>query len=150
MKEINIFDDEGPIDIKVIDEFEKSIGKKFPIEYKVLLSKHDALCPEENIFSYFYNDKALKGDVSFFGYGNRESPESIANVQQQEYGYNNIVVIGGTANGDYISFDFRLVSTNPKVVLMLHDVFDENEKMIVIPLADSFVEFIDLLEVEES
>ena len=150
MKKINVFDDEGPVDIKVINEFEQSLGQAFPIEYKTLLSKHDALCPKESIFSYLYNNEKMKGDVSFFGYGNAGSPESIRNVQQGEYGHSNIVVFGGTANGDYISFDFRVSSTDPKVVLMLHDVFDENEKMIVVPLADNFEEFIDLLEIEEA
>lgn len=147
MKHVNIFDDEGPIDIKLIEEFEEVICQNFPNEYKILLSQHDAACPEECIFTYRYDNQILKSDISFFGYGNLESEESIKNVQQYKYSHENIIVFGGTSNGDYISFDFRK-SKNPSIVLMLHDVFDKDKKMIVIHLSDNFIDFVNSLKTE--
>lgn len=148
MKDINVFDDDGPIDARVIEEYEQSLGQRFPVEYKGLLSQHDALSPEECVFKYFYDGQEMEGDINFFGYGNMESPESIKSVQQADHGHRNIVIFGGTADGDYISFDFRSNSADPKIVLMLHDVFDENDKMCVVPLAANFEKFIDSLEVD--
>jgi len=145
----NVFGDDGVVGIKVIEEFAHSMGHEFPTEYKSLLSKHDAVCLEENIFSYIYDDKYLKGDVNFYGYGNKQNPESVNNVQQEDHAVRGVIVIGGTGNGDYICFDFRLNPSEPKIVLMLHDVFESDGKMSILYIADSFEKFIDSLVAEE-
>ena len=148
MKEIEIFDDEGPVDISIIEKFEKQIGYSLPVSYKELLSKHNALYPEEGSFDFVFKEKSNTHSFVFLGYGDEvESYEQISRSQQTEYCYEHIVVFGETPNGDYICFDYRADPTtnNPPVVVMLHDYPDENDMMMVCPVADNFEAFIDSL-----
>lgn len=147
MKKIKIFDDEGPIDIRVIEEFEKDIGYEFPSEYKELVSNHDAACPEECMFQYVYRNQKMESDISFCGYGDVENSESIINIQQEEYGHEHIIIFGVSSNGDYIGFDFY-ASSYPAVVLLLHDVFDDDDKMVVVSLAKNYNDFVASLKQE--
>ncbi|SUX21978.1 Uncharacterised protein [Cardiobacterium valvarum] len=62
---------------------------------------------------------------------------------------NSVIEFGSCANGDAVCFDYRERNHDPKIVLMLHDEYikDENgeDKMILIPIADSFDAFMDML-----
>jgi hypothetical protein len=142
---LNIFDDEGPIDISIIEDFEKSIGCDFPEQYKSLLSQYNALVPEENIFSYSFSGDLNDADVSFFGF-NLRSDETIEKVQQKEYGRSDVVVFGGTANGDFVCFDYRNSRNQPAVVIMLHDVFDKENRMAIVEVSKNFDDFISSLK----
>jgi hypothetical protein len=148
MKAIDIFHDDGPIDIAIIHTFEQELGYLFPKSYKELLSEHNALYPEESDFKYVFEGEKNVRDVTFLGYGDEISSASqISRVQQIEYCYDHIVVIGVAANGDYICFDYRsdTKTDNPPVVLMFHDYADENNKMAICRVADNFEAFIDSL-----
>ena len=142
---MNIFDDEGPIDVSIIETFEKSIGWGFPEKYKYLLSQHNALVPEENIFSYAFSGELNDADVSFFGF-DLLNDESIEKVQQKEYGRSDVVVFGGTANGDFVCFDYRDSENQPAVVIMLHDVFDKENRMVIVDVSKNFDDFIGSLK----
>lgn len=153
MREVKVYRDSGPVEQSYIDAFEKQIGHKFPVQYKQLLSKHNALRPKENLFDFEFYDKADSRDVNFFGYGDSiEEYEDIGKFQQEpEYCYRHIVVIGESANGDYICFDYRADPTtdNPPVIVMLHDCFDEKNKMFACLIADGFERFMDSLYCDE-
>jgi len=145
MKKISIYDDEGPIAISAILEYEKIIGYTFPSYYKELLSKHNVLWLEERHFDFSSKNHKDTRDVTFLGFGTEISrSEQISRAQQTEYCHDHILVIGVAANGDYICFDYRAdpATDNPPVVLMFHDDYDENDKMIICPVADNFEDFI--------
>lgn len=137
------------VDSTSIDAFEKKMGCAFPSAYKSLLQKHNAVRLVDNCFDFLFRGKVDSRDVGFFGYGEAiQDYENIERFQQEsEYCYNDIVVVGESANGDYICFDYRANPTtdNPPVVIMLHDYPDENNKMLVCPVADNFEKFIDSL-----
>ena len=148
MKNIKVYRDSGKIDISEIEKFELEVSHILPLSYKELLSKHNALWPEERDFDFVFEGEEDGRDVTFLGYGDKISSASqILRSQQDEYCYDHIVVIGVAANGDYICFDYRFdpSTDNPPVVLMFHDIADENEKMAICPVADNFEAFIDSL-----
>ena len=149
MKNYDIYRDYGQVDISIIEEFEKTLGLRLPDLYKKLLSRHDAFIPEKNIFDFQVNNESHSSDVNFLGFGeNLNNYKSIRSGQEyDDYAYEKIVVIGRAANGDYICFDYRenLETSDPPMVIMLHDYPDENDKMLVCGVADSFQVFMDSL-----
>ena len=149
MFEIEVFDDKGGVDKNIIDKFESEIGYKLPEDYKNLLSIHNALTPEKCDFDFIFKGVEDERDVSFLGYGNGvESYCKIDRLQQRDEGEKDIVVIGVSANGDYICFDYSKdpFTNNPPVILMFHDLFDENDLMVKVPVAKTFYEFVKMLE----
>jgi cell wall assembly regulator SMI1 len=172
MKEIEVYRDEGEVDISVIENFEKKIGYKLPLEYKKLLSKHNGLYPENNDF-IFLEDKEEKekapikyssGGVVFLAF--YEYPElgpSYSNIENYQDRYvdhplpPHTIVFGDRGGDDMIAFDYRDNPTgdNPKIILLYHDWFDEDEtefaggyykaKLI----SNSFEEFMDSLFKED-
>lgn len=153
MKDYDLYRDYGEVDISVIEGFEKALDLRFPDLYKKLLSGHDAFIPEKNIFDFHVNNKNYSSDVNFLGFGeNLNNYKSIRSAQEHDgYAYEKIVAIGRAANGDYICFDYREDSetSDPPVVIMLHDYPDENDKMLVCGIADSFQVFMDSLHGED-
>lgn len=155
MKEVQIYRDSGPIDISIIEAFEKKAGYCLPQSYRVLISSHDWLYPVQNTFTfiniYGHHDSR---DISFYGYGDepiRHGEGIIYNQDFDVYGCEGIVAFGCSANGDYICFDYRHEprTCEPRVVLMYHDDYieDENGKanMVVNDVASSFDGFINIL-----
>ncbi|WP_428634932.1 SMI1/KNR4 family protein [Sedimenticola sp.] len=151
MKEIKIFHDSGAIDISLISSFENKMNCIFPGNYKKLLSEHNELYPDESNFKFV---NAIDGevdsrDVTFLGYG--PGVTNASNIEwfqdHDVYGRVGVVVIGIAANGDYICFDYRSApkTDNPPVVVMLHDYYDDDGKMFICSVADSFEEFMDSL-----
>jgi len=147
---LNSFDDEGYVDKEIISKFENAEGFSLPAEYKSLISLHNALTPVECIFDYRYRGEVRTGDINFLGYGDVSEERSISFLQQKEFGHKGLVVFGVTADGDYVCFDYRKNVKLPEVVLMLHDVFDSNEKMEIVPVSNSFNLFIDSLRPDEN
>ncbi len=151
MKEVEVFNDSGSIDISVIENFENIIGYVFPDDYKNLISKHNELYPVMEFFKFFNTIDSTTDyrDVSFLGYGSEITTASrIENSQDHDvFGFEGIIVIGRSANGDYICFDYRSKPTtnNPPVVVMFHDYFDDDDKMYICHVADTFEEFIGAL-----
>ena len=142
MEDIEIIDDNGPVDIRLVSKYETELGFSFPDSYKLLVSNHDGLRPKKNRFHYKYNGKEETGDVTFSGYSNPENPESIRNVQQAVYSADNVVVFAICANGDYVVFNYQDDSEEPSVDLMLHDVYDDNGQMILVHLSYNFLSFV--------
>ena len=151
MKKVEIYRDKGPVDEKEIDKFEASVGYKFPAEYKNLLKEHNALYPSHADFDFINASSGdLDGrDVTFLGFGDSLSKTSqIQNSQNQDvYGHDGLVIFGRSGNGDYICFSYQhdMKTDAPKVVVMLHDFPDEDGKMLVNFVANSFEEFMDSL-----
>jgi|GEM_PF-4864522 len=84
MNNIEVFYDEGSINISVINDFEKAIGYSLPCFYRKLLSQHNNLHPENCNFDFFDDslDRIASRDVTFLGYGDSISESSnIANAQ---------------------------------------------------------------------
>ena len=161
MRKLNIYHDDGEIDISIIEEFEKHSGFCFPLNYKNLLSKHNGLYPVEDSYDFInaYSKKD-KGAIFFKHYlqvGDEGKFDGDAMQQSLHisdpiyYGTPGLIDFGGYANGDYICFDYRHdpKTCNPKVVHVYHDDYTENEdgtfSMTVNFVANSFEEFIDML-----
>lgn len=149
--EIEVFVDSGNVDISIIDHFEAKVSYFFPESYKRLLSKHNELYPENCDFRFFNETEGVWEcrDVTFLGYGPTITNASrIDRFQDHDvYGHDGIVVIGCSANGDYICFDYRSdpQTANPPVVVMFHDYYNEDKKMLVCSVANTFEEFINSL-----
>ena len=150
LRTLNVFDDGGKIDLQIIEEFEAKTGHTFPEDYKSLLSQHDYLSPEENTFDFKFDEKCHSRDISFFGYDESCDDERIHRVQQDENSHDNIVVFGGSANGDFVCFDYRSNLNTPTVIVMFHDMYDNASKMITTPVSSTFEDFIDSLYIPES
>ncbi len=161
MKDFTIYRDKGSIDNEVINEFENKIGFCLPQSYKELISKHDGLRIVENSFDFvnIYGKKDER-DLNFLSFqpiDTKYSPKGYYipmedfQVSECDYGIKGLVAFGDCANGDRICFDYRNnpKTCNPKVVLVYHDDYTENENgttsMTVNFVANSFEEFIDIL-----
>lgn len=161
MQPVHIYRDHGSVDFGLIIKFELSRNIKFPESYKKLLVIHDALRPEKdtfrfvNIFSktqlwpYKIDNGIDTRDISFFGFGT-ELDDYVKISKNQDFdvfGHDNIIAFGISANGDYICFDYRHAPNTdaPHVVVMFHDAYDREKKMLICHVANSFEEFMDSL-----
>lgn len=152
MQDIEIFMDDGPVDIQRINDFEHKTGYSFPHSYKEFISKHNAAYHKFNLFD-FYNTlfkNIDERDISFYGYGNHlsESNQIDRSNNPDDYMPGGLILIGRSANGDYICFDYRKDKTtdNPPIMVMYHDAFNEdNTEMYVDFVADTFDDFMDSL-----
>lgn len=149
MKEIEIYRDYGTVSKDVIESFASELGFSFPEYYMELLSKHDALWPQKREFYFELEDNKDSRDVVFFGFGSKlRANNKIERAQQEECGWDKIVVIGRSANGDYICFDYRdyPMTDNPPVILMFHDFYDNENRMNTHNISQDFESFIEGLE----
>ncbi|MDO4644118.1 MAG: SMI1/KNR4 family protein [Cardiobacteriaceae bacterium] len=166
MNPLDIFYHEGKIDRTLVEEFAQEKGVILPDSYIDLISQYNFLRLNNRIFRFKnYLEKRFEydeRDISFDGYNeDRENYpissfissliyESMTNDETDTTNYGNSVIeFGSCANGDAVCFDYREKNHDPKIVLMLHDEYikDENgnEKMTLIPIADSFDAFMDML-----
>lgn len=147
---IGVFLDKGEVDKALLDSFSKRLRVTFPITYINMLSKHNQLYPEKNIFDFKENSTNDERDIVFLGFG-KDANENIEDINCDDYGYKGVVVFGRSANGDYIGFDYRETpdSSEPEIVLMYHDeyILDEsgNPKMLITKISDNFDSFINML-----
>lgn len=141
-----------PVSKYEINMVENTIGFTFPISYKEIVSKYDKLKLESYLFKFIdiYNREEER-DLNFLSL-KKDNIENIFDEQYisnpEYYGIPNIVAFGICANGDYICFDYRddILSNNPKIILLYHDDFMENDdgssSMVVNFIANNFDEFI--------
>jgi len=149
MQEVKIYRDRGEVNVSYISGFENRYAMSFPVEYKELLTKHNALRLEKDHFNYNLNGERRAADISFLGYGpSIDDYLCIDRLQQDnEYPDKGLIVFGETAGGDYVCFDYRLVpdTKSPPVVIMLHDYLDADNNMVVCDVASDFASFMDYL-----
>lgn len=151
MKHLKIWHDEGSVSRVIIERFAQQAGVRFPETYISLISQHDYLYLEDNIFDFVNSDgEKDERDIVFFGYKSEIADGSSIHTDSQindEYAYGNqIIAFGCSGNGDYICFDYRHHSNEPSIVLMYHDHFIEdgsgNIRMQVSHIANNFDEFL--------
>lgn len=150
MEKIEIYDDDGSINIDEINQFEHLIGYKFPDSYRELLLQHNGLIPAKPVFEFIDRTTKKTGtrDVSFYGFGDHiPDYKQIRDAQEHDLGHTGAITIGETANGDFICFDYKSMPelNEPLIALMFHDRRDIQGKMLVNYVADSFDDFIDML-----
>ena len=150
--DLSIQYDFGHTNLKLINQFERKMKISLPDNYVKLLTKHNGVKLFKNSFNYndlnnFYEESS----ISFCCFGNISST-NIDDFQDFDiYGYENVVTFGLNGGGDYIAFDYRQNPTtnNPSIVIMYHDdhIRDENEnlKIRIIKVAESFDEFLNML-----
>jgi cell wall assembly regulator SMI1 len=161
MREEDVLMDEGKTNPVLLSQFEESLNIRFPIDYKALIQEHNALYPIRNHFKFnnkYYNelwsyrledDGTDSRDVVFLGYGENLSESSRIDLAQgfDVYGHDYVIAIGTAANGDHICFDYRHdpKTNEPHVVVMFHDAYDEDGKMAICHVTDTFEEFMNSL-----
>ncbi len=69
MKSVEVYRDYGSVETYVIEIFEREINCVFPLEYKKLLTMHNALWLEKRDFVFQFNGEDDSRDVIFLGYG---------------------------------------------------------------------------------
>lgn len=150
MKEYCVYRDSGKIDKSYIKEFEEAAGYQFPTTYKNLITCHNALRLEEDCFDFNFEGSIDSRDISFYGFG-EDIKKSVMITRKQldkdDCIHENFVVFGCSSNGDYICFDYSVDETNssPSIAVVLHDHPDDNNKMLVCQVAETFDDFMDSL-----
>jgi cell wall assembly regulator SMI1 len=161
MKKLIIRGEQNPVSEASFKAFESKFSLSLPKTFKAFISLHDQPWIEGNHFRFtniFANDyswvyKIVAGvdsrDLNFLGFNDTAySGEYIFDAQDFDiYGHDQVIAFGSSANGDYICFDYRHAPTTdePRVVLMFHDTYDKNNKMLICPIANSFEAFMDSL-----
>ncbi len=151
MKNIEVYRSAGEIDIQQIHQMESKTGFKFPEKYKTLLSLHNFLMPENPDFQFLLDGGVEERDINFYGFGDKDSTSRSSKMGEllfeEEKLQQGILPFGDSGNGDYVCFDYRHNphTDEPKIVVMLHDAYDANNKMLICPVANSFEEFMDSL-----
>lgn len=141
----------GEIDIQQIRQLESKTGFRFPEKYKTLLSSHNFLAPENSDFRFLRDGKIEERDINFYGFGDKDSTSRSSKVGEhffeEERVPKGILPFGDCGNGDHVCFDYRhdANTDEPRVVIMLHDAYDNNNKMFICPVTNSFEEFMDSL-----
>lgn len=155
MQQIEIYRDEGQVDIQIINEYEKIIGYRFPTIYKELLSKYNGLYPQRDTFTYY--DEALKrkeeNSIYFYCFNHDDLDPLYSDgligeyLDDDDFINTSLIPFGGTGNGDYICFDYSedKNTDNPKIVVLHHDAPDDDDNLIFSFLGNSFEEFMDSL-----
>jgi hypothetical protein len=161
MKNSLIRADEGPITEQKFEDFERDFSLKLPTFMKIFLKENDQPRLYKNHFKFRNTFSETHGwpyridngidsrDLNFLAFNeNSYRSENIFSAQDFDvYGHDHVVAFGIAANGDYICFDYRHdpKTNEPKIVVMFHDAYDDNRKMLICPVANTFSEFLDLL-----
>ncbi len=156
-RRFTVFHDYGKADSKDIEAFEKKYNICLPESYKELMLEHNGGSFEEDHFDFTNRWGREDGRTFLFkSFGEkRKGKELIEDAQfvskPDYYGVPGLIGIGSTAEGDTLCFDYRddPDTCEPKVVLLVHDEYEEDENgnthMLIEPIADSFDEFLDML-----
>lgn len=151
---IKVFQDSGKVDIRLVESFENQCGIVFPEQYKKFICEHNAAYLDNEYFDFFSPRQNAMDTTSicFLGFGSTEGlvieSEDIINNQNYDiYGYDNLITFGRNGGGDYICFDYRNYGKQgePKILFMLHDDYDDTNKMITFSVSDNFDDFCSLL-----
>lgn len=150
MKNLTILYDQGQADIQWIKDFEKEYSISLPNSYRNLMLKHNGVRFDQDTFRYFKSNQYwVESSVSFLAFGNPIGTELINDSQYERK--KGLIAFGLNEFGNYICFDYSQddVKNNPPIVIMYYDEFiiDEqnNPKMIVLPVANSFDDFLEIL-----
>lgn len=157
----DIYRDYGAVEPSLLDEFERKTQLRLPPTYRELIQEHDAVRLVRDTFrfrNHFHNQqwsyRLLESgedsrDVSFYGFGLELPDHQQIELSQSfdVYGHDHVIAFGSAANGDHICFDYRHdpATDEPRVVVMFHDAYDNDNKMLISHIADSFEQFMGLL-----
>lgn len=161
MKEISIRSDHGFVANDKFQDFERIHSMLLPRSFKSFVGLHDQPWLVENYFrfinifaqSHMWPYKIMDGidsrDLNFLGFneGTYDGEKIFDSQDFDVYGHESVIAFGQSANGDYICFDYRHdpATEEPRVVVMFHDAYDSNRKMLICPVSNSFEEFMDSL-----
>ena len=161
MKTFSIRSDHGEVSEEKITSFEGKYSIKLPASFKLFVAKHDAPWVLENHFKfnnvfseshgwpYKIIDSIDSRDLNFLGFNDSVCDgEKIDDCQDFDvFGHDHVIAFGIAANGDYICFDYRHdpSTSEPHVVVMFHDAYDDQRKMLICHVANSFDDFMDSL-----
>ncbi|MFD1408844.1 SMI1/KNR4 family protein [Kroppenstedtia eburnea] len=132
---------EDTVDDDVIEEIEKKLGIKFPLDYIDVVKQYHGATPDPSKFDY--------GDERRSGYFDRLlsfNPEEYESVQRLSLDFvkdedtpANIIPFGMDAAGNLLCFDYKTSNSAPSVVYWLHE---ENK---LAPISESFTHLLDRL-----
>lgn len=141
--------------VELVEKYETDLGVVFPESYKAFISNNNTAYPEKSCFDYWDDYLKEEGEKSiyFFVFGPEQSrvnaSEDLLRFQDFDiYGHDHVVAFAGTAEGDYVCFDYRHnpETLEPKISVMAHDMhYKETRKMVINHVANSFSEFCQLL-----
>ena len=155
MRDIGVRHDAGPVDISVIDRFERSMGIVFPRSYKELIAAHNNLYPEKSEFDFVGPWGVTESrSIRFWGYGNvyeRIDEGQPCIIDPDDAEVRGVIAIGDDGGGDEICFDYRDCpgTDDPPVVFLYHDLWWPDEAgewhRVIWPIAPSFDAFLEML-----
>lgn len=136
-----------PVEEKVIHEVEEILKIKFPPDFVECAMKYHGGHPTKSHFSYNDPDLGLVGDglgvLLSFDPDDKYNKLLDHNLTPPEFFPEELIIFGEDGGGNCICFDYRNDKEFPSVVFWVHDAF-EGENIFF--LANSFSEFLDLLE----
>lgn len=143
----------GQTELSLIEDFEKKIGRNFPLSYKKIAAEYNgAFSKGKDAFKFFNN--LTQGD-SIYGLGLLHAYGDVDSVTEtMEWSWankpesfpNGLVSFSRDGGGNLICFDYRSDPTtnNPPIVVWHHEGRPGTNEEIS-PVASSFDEFLDLL-----
>jgi len=159
MQGIGVRFDKGPVDISVIEGFERRMGVAFPRSYKELIAAHNNLYPEKPEFAFVGPWGTPESrSIRFWGYGNvyeRIDEGQPCLIDPDDGEVQGVIAIGDDGGGDEICFDYRDCpgTDDPAVVFLYHDLWWPDEagewRRVIWPIAPSFDAFLEMLHEEE-
>jgi hypothetical protein len=155
-----VWDDEGQVNIEVVQSFCDKLGIILPRFYVDFITKHNEARIENNSFDY--RDLNMKSGRNSDGITFIRFEEIMPHIELQKevnkqadgrikYMFEDgLIPFGDNGGGDFICFDYRKNRTtdNPPIVIWNHDMGLEHR---VIFIANNFEEFVGMLyESEEA
>lgn len=131
----------------VIERAEEELQVRFPEDYREMISAHSDGSPEECVFQYVQNGVNEYGNFGFLMSLLDWQEENIFEAIE-DFGDrlpDGLVPIIGTGMGDFVCLNYHS-SEVPTIVYFSHETPIENA---VSPLADTFSEFLELLNIPE-
>jgi cell wall assembly regulator SMI1 len=143
---------EPPVDDQVIDNLEHTLGIKFPPDFRQVIHRcHGGVPVERSAFDY--EDPSIGKTGSGIGALMTLYPDDTGSILTtlrllaiDEQLPDKVIPFADDGGGDMMCLDYREDPDHPKVVYWSHE--EEKDKSII-PLADSFTEFLAMLEPPE-
>jgi cell wall assembly regulator SMI1 len=140
---------EPPVDDEGIQEIERALGVEFPSSFREIIQSCHGGTPVERR-EFFYRDPTIGKMASGLGAlltlnlddelsGILETVHSMTSTGRLP---DKVIPFAEDGGGDLICLDYREDPDHPKVVYWSHE---EEPERSIIPLADSFAEFLDEL-----
>src|SRR5688500_18932072 len=138
----------GKVKPDYVAKTEKMIGLKFPTNFLSLLEARNGGVPVKRLFKIDDEVKVLErflclvSDYKVNKFGDFDIGVVWSRIEDRLDG--NLLPFAAVFAGDYLCFDYADNRNKPKVVLWYHELSDE-EAPYIIPVADSFDEFLEML-----